>query len=124
MKTKKIIEILTESNSWRRGGEIEMPDPEIFWIAIDEAIKKLNVYKEKLKENDESLNRSCIAVQTANLQKWTYRGIVYEVEILLKKWIDKNLILKVIENWKQRADLDYSIQYLVNNRYAKNSSDF
>ena len=86
-----------------------MPDVKEFWIAIHEAIKKL-------KENYDILNKSSIALQTANIEKSTYRGIVDEVETLLKKWINNNLILAVIENWKQRVDLDWSIQYLINNK--------
>jgi hypothetical protein len=39
-----------------------MPDVKEFAIAIDEAIKKL-------KENYDILNKSSIAVQTANIQK-------------------------------------------------------
>ena len=42
METKEIIEILKKANEWRRGWEWEMPDPKIFWIAIDETINLLS----------------------------------------------------------------------------------
>lgn len=41
MKTKEIIDILTRYNDWRRGANIEQPDPEEIGRAIDYAIKRL-----------------------------------------------------------------------------------
>jgi len=48
MKTKEIIKILTEANNWRKGLTETMTKPEIFTIAIDEAIKKLENYKKNI----------------------------------------------------------------------------
>lgn len=41
MKTKEIIDILTRYNEWRRGADIEQPDPKEIGKAIDYAIKGL-----------------------------------------------------------------------------------
>ena len=45
MKTKEIIKILTEANDWRKGLTETMTKPEIFTIAIDEAIVRLGIYQ-------------------------------------------------------------------------------
>lgn len=41
MKTKEIIDILTRYNEWRRGADIEQPNPEEIGRAIDYAIKRM-----------------------------------------------------------------------------------
>ena len=38
MKIKQAIKVLIRANRWRRGAEIEMPDPKEFGDAIDVAI--------------------------------------------------------------------------------------
>jgi hypothetical protein len=65
----------------------------------------------KLDNEDEILNSTCSELQFASLQKDFYKSILDEVEILLKKNVKNTLILKVIENSKQRAVLDISIHY-------------
>ena len=126
MKTKNIIKILTRANAWRRWKIEEMPDITEFWIAIDEAIKRLK----QLKNTDEALNKACenlkktnkeknfledlnIAwvweLQFANLQNEHYKSMIDEVEVLLNKWVKPHLIKQVIKNWKERAVIDLSI---------------
>lgn len=41
MKTKEIINTLTRYNEWRRGADIEQPNPEEIGRAIDHAIKRM-----------------------------------------------------------------------------------
>lgn len=43
MTIKQAIKILIRANKWRRGAEIEMPDPKEFGEAIDVAIVMLEV---------------------------------------------------------------------------------
>ena len=120
MKTKKIIWILKKHNSWRRWTIDEMLDPKEIWFAIDEAINRLQEYKQvidsmkqtkevlirNIENSDEMLNSACWELQFANLQKDFYKSILDEVEVLLKKEVKHNLIKKVIENWKERWILD------------------
>lgn len=86
MKTKKLIKILRRANYWRRGWELEMPNPKVFWEAIDEAcilLDNLNKYEElltsmtqtknalvkDLKKTDEALNRACEKLKEVNKEK-------------------------------------------------------
>lgn len=41
MTIKQAIKILIRTNKWRRGAEIEMPDPKEFGEAIDVAISAM-----------------------------------------------------------------------------------
>ena len=43
MTIKQAIKILIRANKWRRGAEIEMPDPKEFGEAIDVAIVMMEV---------------------------------------------------------------------------------
>lgn len=43
MTIKQAIKILIRANKWRRGAEIEMPDPKVFGEAIDVAISIMEV---------------------------------------------------------------------------------
>lgn len=45
MKKEEAIKILTEGNKWRRGSEIEMPNPKNLGLAIDYAIKFMQEVK-------------------------------------------------------------------------------
>ena len=45
MKISEAIRVLKLANKWRRGAEIEMPDPKVFGEAIDLAILKLKQNK-------------------------------------------------------------------------------
>jgi hypothetical protein len=45
----------------------------------------------------------------SNLQKEHYKQLIKEVEVLVKKWIKKELIQEVISNWYKRAELDLAI---------------
>lgn len=45
----------------------------------------------------------------SNLQKEHYKSLLEEVEVLVNKWIKKELIQKVISNWYKRAELDLAI---------------
>lgn len=45
MKKEEAIKILTEGNKWRRGSEIEMPNPKDLGLAIDYAIKFMQEVK-------------------------------------------------------------------------------
>jgi len=45
MKISEAIRVLRLSNQWRRGAEIEMPDPKLFGEAIDSAILELKQNK-------------------------------------------------------------------------------
>ena len=38
MTIKQAIKILIRANKWRRGAEIEMPDPKDYGVAVDVAI--------------------------------------------------------------------------------------
>ena len=42
MTPKQAIETLTKANEWRRGAEIEQPDPKEFGEAIDLAIQVMS----------------------------------------------------------------------------------
>ena len=42
MKTETVIKNLTTLNEWRRGGQIEQPDPAEVSKTIDEAIRLLS----------------------------------------------------------------------------------
>lgn len=130
MKTKEIIKTLNRANSWRRWAKIEMLDIKDFWIAIDYAIDRLKQYEQmidsmkqtkealikKLENEDKILNSACSELQFANLQKDFYKSILDEVEVLLKKNVENNLINKIIENSKIRANLDISIHYDIRQR--------
>ncbi len=108
MKTKEIIKTLTEANDWRKGLTETMTKPEIFTIAIDEAIKKLENYKKDIN----NFNKTSIwALQFANEQKESFDNLLFEVENLLEKWVKPNLIKKVIENGRQRAVLGICLHY-------------
>lgn len=43
MTIKQAIKTLIRANRWRRGAEIEMPDPKVFGEAIDVAISIMEV---------------------------------------------------------------------------------
>ena len=53
MKKEEAIKILTEGNNWRRGSEIEMPNPKDLWLAIDYAIKFMQEVKTVRMDYDE-----------------------------------------------------------------------
>ncbi len=73
-------------------------------------MRKLREENKKLKEEINSLNNISISeLQFSNLQRDHYKSLLNEVEILVKKWIKKELIKQVIDNWKQRAVIDLSI---------------
>ena len=110
METKRIIDVLRETNIWRRGWHFKMPDVKTFWIAIDEAIKLL----ENIDNKHNILITSFNELSFSNIQKNHYLTLLNEVEELLKKWVKNNLIQKVIENWKEKARLDNSIHFDIN----------
>ena len=118
MKTKNIRKHLNNFNKWRRGAEIEMPDPKFIWEVIDLAIDKLLTQqnrikdlKEQIKNDDDYFETAIWEIKFNSLQKQHYLSLLEEVEILLDKNINPNLIKKVIKNWKERAILDESIHY-------------
>lgn len=125
MKTKEIIKTLNKANTWRRGWKWEMPDPKEFWFAINEAINRLKQYEQmidsmkqtkeallrKIENQDEILNSACSELQFANLQKDFFKSILDEVEVLLNKNVNNNLIKAIIENSRIRANLDIIINY-------------
>jgi hypothetical protein len=41
MTKEQVIETLKQFNAWRRGAEIEQPNPELIGKAIDEAINRI-----------------------------------------------------------------------------------
>ena len=116
MTTKEIIKILTEVKEWI---------PDIFTVTIDEAIKRLEVYEKqinsinqkreveakKLTEQENLFASSISELQFANTQKTHFDNLLSEVETLVEKWVKPHLIKKVIENGRQRAVLDISINY-------------
>lgn len=53
MTIKQAIKILIRANRWRRGAEIEMPDPKEFGEAIDIAIQVM----EQFLKDTPSMNR-------------------------------------------------------------------
>ena len=46
-----------------------------------------------------------------NSQNDSITSLLNEVQVLINKWVKKELINKVIENWKERIVLDISIHY-------------
>ncbi len=70
--------------------------------------KNHKLYKENKNLNDLT-NAWIWELQFSNLQKEHYKSLIEEVEVLVKKWIKKELIQKVISNWYKRAELDLAI---------------
>lgn len=129
MKYKDIIKTLAKFNKWRRGAEITPPNPKQIWIAIDEAIMKMQYYKTMfeyyedlyktsiwtLKDNKKDLELFMKEYEFQNLQKQHYLTLLDEVEVLLKDKIQHSTIQAVVENWKQRAMIDLTVHYNYNN---------
>lgn len=61
---------------------------------------------------------SIMELKFSRLQTEHYKTLLNEVEVLLGEEVKNNLILKVIELWKKRWDLDISIHYdLIDKKY-------
>ena len=82
---------------------------ELFKIAYQEEKEVCNEIAKQRDKYEELLEASISELQYERLQKQHYHNVLDEVEILLKQDIDKKLILKLIENWKERGDLDVII---------------
>ena len=118
MKLKEAIRILKNHNCWRRWIMwYNSTNPKKLWIAIDTIV---NEYETNLDE--ELLNVSIKELQFANLQKEHLQSILDEVEVLVSKWVKKQLIQEVIKNWKLRSLLDLSIHYDTMCGWIDNSS--
>ena len=59
----------------------------------------------------ELFESSVSELKFANLRIDNYKNIIREIELLINSWVDKKLISKVIENFRQRDVLDISINY-------------
>ena len=68
MKQSEAIKILINSNKWRRGAEIEMPNPKQLGEAIDFAISELKQNK-KLIIDLQSQNHN-LRVQLSAVKGW------------------------------------------------------
>jgi len=44
MTIKQAIKILIRTNKWRRGAEVEMPDPKEYGVAVDVAIEVMEQF--------------------------------------------------------------------------------
>lgn len=53
MTIKQAIKILKRANRWRRGAEVEMPDPKEFGVAMDVAIEVM----ERFLKDTPTMNR-------------------------------------------------------------------
>jgi hypothetical protein len=108
MKLKEAIRILKNHNCWRRWITwYTMTTPKKLWIAIDTIVNHYEKWYESI-----SIDEVCLQeLKFANLQKQHFESILDEVEVLVSKWIKKELIQEVIKNWKLRWMLDLSIHY-------------
>ena len=125
MKTKNIIKHLNKFNKWRQWADIKMPEPKEITETINEAIDRLQQHEQminsmkqtnqalskQIQNNDEHFKNAIWEMKFNSLQKQHYLSLLEEVEVLLDKNINPNLIKEVIKNWKERAILDESIHY-------------
>jgi len=65
-----------------------------------------------LREDKEELLKTATSeLRFKNMKVEAYENLVIEIQVLLKQWVNTNLIKKVIENWKERIMLDDLIHY-------------
>jgi len=63
MTTQEAVEVLEQYNKWRRGAEIEMPDPKRIGEAINVAINALK----EINKNSNNLNNDIMATKFTTL---------------------------------------------------------
>lgn len=88
-------------------------DKKQYFKQLKENIKLLEEENRNLRKDIDMLNDINNAwtkeLMFSNSQKEHYKTLLEEVEVLVNKWINKELIQKVIENWYKRAELDLAI---------------